>query len=212
MIGISRQTISFRACAVICRILLVVLVVSGGTMACGGDADEQTDKDQQQMKGVSKAAGQRARYGNLSRDGFMVEPTDLNQDEEPDQWVFKDNVRTQRVERDLNFDGQVDLWQYPDAKGQVAEEEMDLDMDGRVDVVVYYDSGIITRKEMSVDFEGQFSIVKYYNKQGDLLRVERDEDGDQDIDVWEYYEKGQRVRVGWDEDSDGQPDRFDTFD
>lgn len=211
MIGITRQTFTFRAWTLICRLFLIILVF-GGAIACGGDADEQAEKDEKQMKGVTKAAGERARYGNLSRDKFMVEPTDLNQDEEPDQWVFKDNVRAQRVERDLNFDGKVDLWQYPDEKGQVVEEEMDLDMDGQVDVVVYYDSGIITRKEMSVDFEGQFSIVKYYDKKGDLLRVERDEDGDRDIDVWEYYEKGQRVRVGWDEDQDGQPDRFDTFD
>jgi hypothetical protein len=179
--------------------------------ACGGNADD-VDKDRDAMRGGSAATGERARYGNLSRDGFAVEPIDLNQDETPDQWTIKDSNATQRIERDLNFDGQVDLWQYPDASGNIAEEEMDLDMDGNVDVVVYYKDGIVSRKEMSVDFAGTFSIVKFYDKKGELLRVERDEDGDGDIDVWEYYENKQRVRVGWDETDDGQPDRFDNLD
>lgn len=179
--------------------------------ACGGDADDNLDKDRNARRGGSAATGERARYGNLSRDGFTVEPIDLNQDETPDQWTVKNSNTTQRIERDLNFDGQVDLWQYPDKSGNVTEEEMDLDMDGNVDVVLYYEDGVVTRKEMSVDFEGTFSIVKFYDKNGDLLRVERDEDGDGDIDVWEYYENKKRVRIGWDETDDGQPDRFDNL-
>ncbi len=188
------------------RALFFLFVV--GLVACGG-ADEKEDDA---VKNAGEVTGERARYGNLQTGGFIVEETDLNQDGNPDQWMVKDNARTQRIERDLNFDGQVDLWQYPDNKGQVVEEEMDLDMDGSVDVVVYYRDGVVTRKEMSIDFQGGFSIVKFYDKKGELLRVERDEDADRDIDVWEYYEKGRRVRIGWDEDSDGQPDRFDTFD
>lgn len=211
MIGISRQIQSVHVWPLYRRILLLFVVLFCGVVGCGGDSDDQADKDRKQMRGITPVTGERARAGNLSRDGYTVEPTDLNKDEEPDQWVLKDSARIQRIERDLNFDGKVDLWQYPDEKGTVVEEEMDLDQDGNVDVVVFYKDGIVTRKEMSIDFQGDFSIVKFYDKAGQLLRVERDEDADGEIDVWEYYEKGQRVRVGWDEDSDGQPDRFDTF-
>lgn len=210
MIGTARQTCSSPSFFVfrVFPLLLVFIVIA----ACGG-VDDEAEKDARERGAQGgEVSGERARFDSLRTEGYVVEATDLNQDEQPDQWVVKDNVRTQRIERDLNFDGQVDLWQYPDAKGQIVEEEMDLDMDGAVDVVVYYRDGVVTRKEMSIDFRGNFSIAKFYDKQGELLRVERDEDGDRDIDVWEYYEKGQRVRVGWDEDDDGQPDRFDTFD
>ena len=186
---------------------LVLFVLSSG---CGKDAEDNADKDRKGMFG-SKATGERARYGNLKRDAFTVTAVDLNQDERPDQWTVKDAVKTRWIERDLNFDGRVDLWQYPDASGAIVEEEMDLDLDGHVDVVVYYEAGVVTRKEMSIDFDGQFSIVKYYDKQGSLLRVERDDDGDGLVDVWEYYENERRVRIGWDENDDGKPDNFDTL-
>lgn len=186
---------------------LVLIALLGG---CGKDADADADKDRKSIVG-SKATGERARYGNLRRSSFTVQPLDLNQDDEPDQWTVKDAARTRWIERDLNFDGRVDLWQYPDNAGAIVEEEMDLDLDGRVDVVVYYTGGIVTRKELSTDFDGGFSIVKYYDKQGVLLRVERDDDDDGLVDVWEYYEQGRRVRIGWDENDDGQPDNFDTL-
>lgn len=187
--------------------LLLLFLTSG----CGSSADEQVDKDQKAKRGLATVTGERARNQNLRRDGFTVEAMDLNRDEVPDQWTIKDASSTKRIERDLNFDGQVDLWQYPGPDGSLSEEEMDLDLDGKVDVVVHYENGLVVRKELSVDFEGTFSIIKFYDQQGELLRVERDEDGDGDIDVWEYYEKKQRVRIGWDSDQDGQPDRYDTF-
>lgn len=189
---------------------LIGLVLIALLAGCGKDADDNADRDRKGMIG-SKATGERARYGNLRRDSFTVQAMDLNQDEKPDQWTVKDASKTRWIERDLNFDGRVDLWQYPGDGGEIAEEEMDLDLDGHVDVVVYYEAGVVTRKEMSIDFAGNFSIVKYYDKQGDLLRVERDDDGDGLVDVWEYYEKNKRVRIGWDEDDDGQPDNFDTL-
>lgn len=202
------QTINrlLRSCMMAFAMLFLVAPILTG---CGDRADE-VDRDG--LTGIgTKPTGARARTGTLTRKGFTVDSVDLNQDEEADQWTYTVPGRTERIERDLNFDGEVDLWQYPGADGQIIEEEMDLDLDGRVDVVVYYDGGTVTRKELSTDFVGLFTIVKFYDKGGELLRVERDEDGDSDVDVWEYYEKKQRVRIGWDEDNDGQPDRFDTL-
>jgi antitoxin component YwqK of YwqJK toxin-antitoxin module len=112
----------------------------------------------------------------------------------------------------MNFDGRVDVWQYPGSGGEVAEEEMDLDLDGTVDMVNYFEGGEIKRKEMAVAFDEKFSIVKYYNDKGRLLRVERDKDGDGVTDVWGYYnKKGERERVGWDDNGDGVPDSFNQL-
>jgi len=195
-------TLSRLAPLLLCALVLLA--------ACG--SDDAAEKDAKNALDEGQTTGHRARYGNLSRDGYDVQGYDLNQDGKEDQWVVKSSSKTERIERDMNFDGQVDLWQYPGDDGKIAEEEMDLDLDGKIDVVVFYKNGVVSRKEMSVDFDGGFSIVKFYDKDGKLLRVERDEDGDGEPDRWEYYEKGQRVRVGWDEDGDGTPDNFDKLD
>lgn len=184
-------------------------------VACGGDDDAERDSDA--LKNGNKSnepTDVRARNGNLVRDGLNVVPMDLNRDDRPDQWTLTDAAgKTVRVERDLNFDGTVDIWQYPnpEAPEDIVEEEMDLDKDGRVDVVAFYDSGVVIRKELALDFSGTFTVFKYYDAKGKLLRVEQDDDGDGQIDRWSYFEDGRRVRIGWDDDGDGQPDRFDQL-
>ena len=176
-------------------------------IACGAEEQAERDAESALKSSVGKS---RMRNGNLSRAGFAVKSFDLDRDEKPDQWILTRSGE-KRVERDLNFDGRVDMWQYTGKDGSIAEEEMDLDLDGKVDLVVYYDKGVVTRKEISVDFSGKFAIVKFYDDNGVLLRIERDENNDGAFDVWEYYEKGQRVRIGWDTDEDGEPDTFDTL-
>jgi hypothetical protein len=178
-------------------------------MGCG---DDPAAKDADNTLGAGSGEGGRARAGDLSRKGLTAEPFDLNADKKDDQWVFKDSTGVRRYERDMNFDGKVDVWQYPDKAGVIAEEEMDFDYDGRVDLVVFYEEGIAVKKFMSVDFAGILTIAKYYDKAGSLLRVERDEDANGTADIFEYYENDRRVRVGWDENGDGAPDRFDTLD
>jgi hypothetical protein len=191
-----------------------MLLVSG--VGCG-DQSEEAERDSEATKQAKKASSdeanaKRKRHGNLTTDGLSVEATDLNQDDEPDQWVYKSADAAVRNERDMNFDGRVDLWQHLDEAGNVVEEEMDLDLDGRIDVVAYYKDGVVTRKAMSVNFDDKFSIVKFYNKDGALLRVERDQNGDGTADIFEYYnENGQRERVGWDNTGDGSPDEFDQL-
>lgn len=185
-------------------------------MGCGDQGDD-AERDSEAAKRASRAPAEQAdagrkRHGNLSNSGLSVEAMDLNQDDEPDQWTYKSAETTVRNERDMNFDGRVDLWQHLDEAGNVVEEEMDLDLDGRIDVVAYYKDGVVTRKAMSVNFNDEFSIVKFYNKDGRLLRVERDQDSDGTPDMWEYYgEDGQRERVGWDNTGDGSPDEFDQL-
>lgn len=192
----------------------VVLLMGAGALGCGSD-----DAAARDMEAASKArtaaqesVGERQRFGNLSTQGLQVEKVDLNNDGKPDQFVYKTAQGVARIERDMNFDGQIDLWQYFDEKGELVEEEMDLDFDGQIDLVAYYKDGVIERKAMSVAFGNVFSIVKFYDKDGNLLRVERDEDNDGVTDVWEYYNKdGRRERIGWDTNGDGMPDKFDQL-
>lgn len=188
---------------------LVMLCVGA---ACGCGSDEEASKDSANVPKESVSLSkQRVRTGSASRNALAIKTYDLNQDGKPDQWILSDEGKLVRIERDLNFDGRIDQWQYPDGAGEIVEEEMDLDRDGKIDVVTFYSKGIVSRKELALDFTGKFTIAKIYNNRGTLLRIERDEDADGVTDVWEYYEGGRRVRIGWDENKDGAPDRFDTM-
>ncbi len=183
-------------------------------VACGDTADQAEKDAEAKAKQVrsNAPADQRARYANLWQDGMTVKTADLNKDERPDQWTYRASGKIVRFERDLNFDGRVDIWQYPDLEGNVLEEEMDLDKDGKVDVMARYNAdGVVEYKELAVEFSGKFTVFKFYDDRGELLRVEQDEDADGRIDRWDYYENRRRVRVGWDEDRDGVPDRFDNL-
>lgn len=112
----------------------------------------------------------------------------------------------------MNFDGQIDIWQYFDDASNLLEEEMDLDYDNKIDLVAFYKDGVVARKAMSVGFGGAFSIEKFYDAEGKLLRVERDQDNDGVTDLWEYYNQdGKRERIGWDTNGDGTPDEFDQL-
>ncbi|MEM1350257.1 MAG: hypothetical protein AAGI01_16980, partial [Myxococcota bacterium] len=121
------------------RPLLLSLALVCLLGACGGDDDAERDSDALKNADKQKTPAEvRARDGGLTRDGLNVAPLDLNRDTRPDQWTLTDaSGKVLRVERDLNFDGTVDIWQYPNPEDaqDIIEEEMDLDKDGRVDVV-----------------------------------------------------------------------------
>lgn len=191
--------------------LLVIALIGatflGGVVGCAGSKEAEVADE-----GPATLSGQRARGGNLSRAGLTPELADLNGDDTPDQWVLRDaQGRLVRVERDLSFNGQVDLWQHYNEAEEVIEEEMDLDLDGRIDMVTFYEKGKVTRRLLTMGFDGSFPIEKFYDSEERLLRVERDEDGDGRPNVWEYYENGEQARIGWDTTGDGQPDTFDQL-
>lgn len=197
------------------RLLVTCLCITFVLTAIGCGKKDQASKDSETAKEAaqkSTADKRRKRHGNL-RDNLEKKNFDLNEDGKTDQVHLMDGGRIARIERDMNFDGKTDLWQYPDDSGNVVEEEMDLDVDGEVDLIAYYKDGVVSRKEMSVNFDDKFTIVKVYNKSGNLLRVMRDEDGDGVTDIWEFYgENGERERIAWDENNDGEWDTVDTLD
>lgn len=197
------------------RVVLMSVFTVALTMTVACTSDEQPKKDAKKQASAKRTgpSSKRARYNNLPKEGYAVKTLDLNEDQNPDQWYFnKADGTTSRIERDLNFDGRPDMWQYPNKSGVVVEQEMDLDNDGRVDVVAFYnDQAKLLKKELSLGFDGKFTVFKYYDLKGNLLRIEHDETGDGKINRWDYYENKRVVRVGWDENEDGLPDRFDTL-
>jgi len=166
--------------------------------ACGGDQSGE------------ETLPQRARYDNLTTSGLELTTSDLNGDGSLDQWSYSANGRLVRVERDIDFDGRIDVYEYYDAAGALVEEEMHLDFDDQIDVVRYYRGDTLTRREVNTGFAGRFAMIKFYDADGNVLRVERDSNGDGRIDTWEYFDNDVLVRVGRDMDGDGSPELVDS--
>jgi hypothetical protein len=176
-------------------VTVALLALAGVVGACGGKQDVSNEQVE---------LPPRARHGNLT--GSRPATADVNLDGRPDQFVHTVDGRVVRTERDLDFDGQIDLYEYYDASGAVVEQEFQLDFDPAIDAVRYYQAGALVRKELSTGYSGLFTIVKRYDVDGTLLTVERDSDLDGAADVWEYYEGGRLMQIGRDLDGDGSPE------
>lgn len=186
-------------------VLCAIVAASALLFGCASWGDDTDDATAQQDD------PERARYANLSTDGLQVDKADLSGNDEPDQWKYHDgDGNLVRVERDMNFDGDVNIWEYYE-NGELVEEEMAIDRGGEIDVVMFYEEGRVVRQLMASEFDGRFPIEKFYDSEERLLRVERDTSGDGQVDTWEYFEDGERDRIGWDTSGDGQPDTFDHY-
>ena len=195
-IGTSKSGRPYRASSSTALVCFVALSI----WACSGDQSGEA------------TLSERARNDNLSSSGLQLTKSDLNGDGAPDQWVFFDAASGQvvRVERDIDFDDRIDVYEYYDEAGELVEEEMHLDFDGLIDVVRYYRGDALARREIATGFDGRFAMVKYYDAEGNVLRVERDSTGNGRIDTWEYFDGDTLVRVGRDTDGDGRPELVDS--
>jgi hypothetical protein len=191
------NVISLRAALVLVAGLLAIPGVG-----CGG---QQSAADE-----AGPVLPSRARNANLNR-GYETEANDFNFDGEPDQVTYMLAGRALWSERDLDFDGRVDVYEYFELNGALAEQEFQLDFDDAIDVVRFYANGVLVRKELATGFDATPTMFKYYAGDGELLRVERDRDGDGIIDHVNYYEGGRLVRVGIDLTGDGIPDDIEAY-
>lgn len=182
------------------RMLLGLALVT--FVACGG-SQETAERGESEVR-----LPPRHRHGNLQRADFDVQTADVNLDNRPDQFTYTSGGRVVWVERDLDFDGRIDLYEYYDTQGAVVEQEFQLDFDDVIDVVRRYENGRLISKEMATGFGGRMNLVKYYNEDGSLLRVERDTNYDGRIDLWEFYRGGRLHQVGEDRDGDGVAEVF----
>lgn len=181
--------------------LVVLVLLAAG---CGGSQSASETAAVQQPE--------RVRFGTLSRSGLDRQSVDINNDGRPDQFNYSRAGRVVFSERDLDFDGNLDLYEYFDASGALIEQEFQLDFDEAIDMVRYLVNGEVVRKELATGFDRRFSITKFYGAGGRLLRVERDSDDDGVVDLWEYYDQDRVVRVGRDLDGDGIPEAFQSVD
>jgi len=104
---------------------------------------------QEDMSSQTVVQPPRVRFGNLDRSTLRSTVVDLNGDGEADQWSWLSGSGTLfMVERDLDFDGTSDMFEYFEGN-TVVEQEFQLDFDRAIDMVAYYANGQLVRKEMS---------------------------------------------------------------
>jgi hypothetical protein len=182
--------------------LAVLLMTMWSLAACGAPQEEVTASTVSQPP--------RVRFGTLDRSTLGSSAIDLNGDGEADQvsWTSGSGALFM-VERDLDFDGASDMYEYYEGN-TVVEQEFQLDFDRAIDMVSYYVNGQLVRKEMSTTFDGQFTLSKFYDGSGQLTRVERDANADGRVDAWEFYTAGVLSQVGYDDNGDGQPDAMNS--
>jgi hypothetical protein len=178
---------------------LASLLCVASLAACGGKQSTDTDES-------AASLAPRARNGNLPAASSASETADINLDGRPDQFVFREGGSIAWAMRDLDFDGEPDIYEYFDAAGSLVEQEFQLDFDPAIDAVRIYVHGRVVRKELATGYDGLFTLFKYYDPDGTLLRIERDDDADGTIDTWEYYDGGRLTRIGRDQDDDGTPE------
>lgn len=185
------------------RYFIAVALLSASTGVAGCGAQQAVDES-------ASSLPQRARFGNLDRSAFAVVSVDLNGDGTPDQHrCYRPDQTLAFIERDFDFDGNSELFEHYDARGNVIEREYQLDFDAAIDSVRFYADGILVRHEVSTRFEQRLDLVEFFGADGEVARIERDADYDGRIDTWQYFEGGSIARIGRDLDGDGQPETFE---
>ncbi len=114
-----------------------------------------------------------------------------------------------RMERDRDYDGNLDAWQTYE-RGVMVFRALDEDGNGEHDTWERYEDQHMVRREIDRDADGvKDAFFKYV---GDSLVEQRhDADNDGRIDLVVFYERRQRVRSEEDRDRNGQMDTFTTF-
>ncbi len=75
----------------------------------------------------------------LDSDKLLYEEFDFNYDGDMDDFYYFEEGILSRQEIDTNFDRQIDLWIYLHRGMYVRRIERDIDFDGKVDIVIDYD-------------------------------------------------------------------------
>jgi hypothetical protein len=171
--------------------LVVMLMVVG----CGGSQEvEET---------TVEVLPERARYGTLVRNAYRSDAADVNRDGQSDQFSYYRGERLVWRERDLDFDGSIDMYEFFASNGRLEERELQLDYDPAIDTVLEYRDGVLWRKQLSTTFDGQMSMQQLYDAAGNLLRIERDTDLDGRVDVSLHYAEGALTHMSRDTTGDG---------
>lgn len=147
---------------------------------------------------------------------------DHNGDTKPDVWVhFTEAGQVARIERDDNFDGEIDRWFYvrgQDAQGQYLWEKTEaflVDQDGKRHrtVTLFDEMGRQTRLEHDNDGDGKMDAVSLFTPpQSTPHRIEKDTDHNGFFETFlTYNPQGLRIKEEHDANGDGKVDRYALF-
>jgi hypothetical protein len=104
-----------------------------------------------------------------------------------DTFVHMDGTRLLRVEHDLNRDGVIDRWEFFTEGRAVAKVGFSSQDDGLMDLQAFYEpDGTLARFEVSTKRDGTFDRVEFY-KNGLLVRSVEDTNSDGRPDKWDTY-------------------------
>jgi hypothetical protein len=173
----------------------IVLSVLMALVGCGGAQEVE--------ESAVEMLPERARYGTLVRNGYRSDAADVNRDGQSDQFSYYRGERLVWRERDLDFDGNIDMYEFFASNGRLEERELQLDYDPAIDTVLEYRDGVLWRKQLSTTFDGQMSMQQLYDASGNLLRIERDTDLDGRVDVSLHYADGALTHMSRDTTGDG---------
>jgi len=114
---------------------------------------------------------------------------DVNRDGEPDLWIYYDPLKpgqVQRQEEDTNWDGSIDTWSYF-IGGELDQRKVDSDKDGKADRWFFYENQSLAREEWDKKGDGQPNVRAFYSN-GGLAKVEKDLNQDGKMDLWITYD------------------------
>lgn len=172
-----------------------LLLALTALFGCGGT--------QQAEEEVVEQLPERARHDTLRPNAYRQVAADVNLDGTDDQVSYYRGERLVWRQRDFDFDGGVDMYEYFAADGTIVERELQLDYDPAIDSVLEYRDGVLWRKQLSTTFDGRMSMQKLYDTAGNLLRIERDTDLDGRVDVSLHYADGVLTHMSRDTTGDG---------
>ena len=113
--------------------------------------------------------------------------TDTNRNGTADAVSYMDGARIQRIELDLDENGQVERWDFYAAGGQLEKVGLSRENDGLMDAQAFYGrSGALERLELSTRRDGVFDRLEYY-EDGILTASTEDTDRDGRPDKWDTY-------------------------
>jgi len=100
---------------------------------------------------------------------------------------FMDGTQIQRIEVDEDGDGQVDRWEFYDARRHLERVGISRHHNGSIDAMAFYgEHGDLERIEVSTRADHLFDRIEFYQFES-LRRVEEDTNGDGRVDKWETY-------------------------
>jgi antitoxin component YwqK of YwqJK toxin-antitoxin module len=149
----------------------------------------------------------------VEKDQVIKILSDTNQDGTWDQTLFfTPEGERDRMERDTNFNGKTDLWQFYKGSSLVRLEK-DENGDGKKDIKIFYAPGAVRQKLIQdTDFNGDFETCQVFNhpKWTRVTTLDLNQDSHPDARTCYTGQIIQKRQV--DENLDGRFDLIETYD